>query len=83
MEIKKFKNHFLIAMPNLNDSIFKKSIILLCEHNEEGSMGLIINKPVQTEKKQSERGRSTSFMPSDTTRSAPATHIITRTSCVR
>ena len=46
MEIKKFKNHFLVAMPGLNDSIFKKSIILLCEHNIEGSMGLIINKPI-------------------------------------
>ena len=32
-------------MPGLNDSIFKKSIILLCEHNKEGTMGLIINKP--------------------------------------
>ena len=53
MEIKKFKNHFLVAMPNLNDSIFKKSIILLCEHNDEGSMGLIINKPMQAEKKYS------------------------------
>ena len=54
MEIKKFKNHFLVAMPNLNDSIFKKSIILLCEHNDEGSMGLIINKPMQAEKKHSD-----------------------------
>ena len=54
MEITKYKNHFLVAMPGLNDSIFKKSIILLCEHNKEGSMGLIINKPMHTEKKQSE-----------------------------
>ena len=52
MKIEKFKNYFLVAMPNLNDSIFKKSIVLLCEHNQEGSMGLIINKPMKAKKNQ-------------------------------
>ena len=39
-------NHLLIAMPNLKDSIFNESVILICEHNNDGSMGFIINKPI-------------------------------------
>lgn len=39
------KNTFLIAMPNLNDPFFHRSVIYLCEHNEQGSMGLVINQP--------------------------------------
>ena len=38
-------HHFLIAMPSLVDASFAKSVIYLCEHNERGAMGLIINKP--------------------------------------
>jgi len=41
------KNHFLIAMPSLNDTFFYRSVIYLCEHDDEGSMGLIINRPTQ------------------------------------
>ena len=40
------KNHFLIAMPGLVDPEFSGTLIYLCEHNEEGSMGLVINKPL-------------------------------------
>jgi len=35
----------LLAMPTLQDQNFKDSAILLCHHDEEGSMGLIINRP--------------------------------------
>lgn len=38
-------NHFLIAMPSLKDELFGKSVVYLCEHNERGALGLIINKP--------------------------------------
>ena len=38
-------HHFLFAMPSLEDASFAKSVIYLCEHNERGAMGLIINKP--------------------------------------
>ncbi|PKG38277.1 YqgE/AlgH family protein [Psychromonas sp. Urea-02u-13] len=41
------KNHFLIAMPTLTDPYFKKSVVYLCEHDEEGAMGFIINFPVK------------------------------------
>jgi len=35
---------FLIAEPFLNDPNFERSVILLCEHNENGSFGLVINQ---------------------------------------
>ena len=38
-------NHFLLAMPNLEDSLFSGSLIYLCEHSDSGAMGIIINKP--------------------------------------
>ena len=38
-------NHFLIAMPGMEDSSFSKSVVYLCEHTEKGALGLIINKP--------------------------------------
>jgi len=34
-------------MPTLIDSFFYHSVIYLCEHNEQGAMGLIINRPTQ------------------------------------
>ena len=38
-------HHFLIAMPGLEDETFSKSVVYMCEHNQRGAMGLIINKP--------------------------------------
>lgn len=37
-------NHFLIAMPNLNDPNFHQSVSYICEHNEEGAMGVVVNR---------------------------------------
>ena len=37
-------NHFLIAMPNMHDSNFAGSLIYLCEHNERGAMGIVVNQ---------------------------------------
>ena len=39
------QHHFLIAMPALADSFFHHSVIYICEHDEQGAMGLIINRP--------------------------------------
>ncbi|MDB4655405.1 YqgE/AlgH family protein [Flavobacteriales bacterium] len=36
----------LISEPFMQDPYFKRSVILLTEHNENGSFGLIINKPI-------------------------------------
>ena len=38
-------HHFLIAMPGLEDEVFAKSVIYMCEHSERGALGLVINKP--------------------------------------
>lgn len=38
-------HHFLIAMPGLEDEVFARSVVYLCEHSERGALGLIINKP--------------------------------------
>ncbi|MEL0635496.1 MULTISPECIES: YqgE/AlgH family protein [Marinomonas] len=40
-----FKNHFLISMPHLDDPHFEHTVVYLCEHNVEGAMGIIINRP--------------------------------------
>jgi len=40
-----FTHHFLIAMPGLEDEMFSKSVIYMCEHSERGALGLVINKP--------------------------------------
>lgn len=42
-----FQHHFLIAMPSMVDSFFHRSVVYLCEHNKDGAMGLIINRPTQ------------------------------------
>ncbi len=38
-------NHFLIAMPGLDDASFSRSVVYVCEHSERGALGLVINKP--------------------------------------
>lgn len=38
-------NHFLIAMPSLQDPFFSDSVVWICEHDANGAMGVIINKP--------------------------------------
>ncbi|WP_425072259.1 YqgE/AlgH family protein [Sagittula sp. S175] len=39
--------HLLIAMPGMGDPRFEWSVVFLCDHSDEGAMGLIINKPSQ------------------------------------
>ena len=38
-------HHFLIAMPNMVDPNFSKSLTYICEHNEKGALGLVVNRP--------------------------------------
>lgn len=44
-ELKSLQNHFLIAMPSLDDPYFARSLTYICEHNDEGAMGIVINQP--------------------------------------
>lgn len=41
------QHHFLIAMPALQDDYFRRSVVYVCEHNQDGAMGLVINKPLE------------------------------------
>lgn len=43
--IKPTQGKVLVSEPFAPDSIFSRSIILLAEHNEEGTVGFILNKP--------------------------------------
>ncbi len=40
-------NHFLIAMPGLQDPNFARTVTYVCEHTEQGAMGLVINRPIE------------------------------------
>ena len=46
MKGESLHNHFLIAMPAMTDPNFARTVMLLCEHNEQGAMGLVINRPI-------------------------------------
>ncbi|MGD8842004.1 MAG: YqgE/AlgH family protein [Gammaproteobacteria bacterium] len=39
-------NQFLIAMPGLEDPNFYHSVTYICEHNAEGALGLVVNRPL-------------------------------------
>ncbi len=41
------KGNLLVAEPFLGDTNFDRTVILLTEHNEEGSVGFVINKPLE------------------------------------
>jgi putative transcriptional regulator len=41
------KGTFLIASPEIEEGLFFRSVVLICEHNMNGSFGLVINKPIE------------------------------------
>jgi len=45
METTCLANHFLIAMPAMADPNFSRTLIYICEHNAEGAVGIVINRP--------------------------------------
>ncbi len=44
-ESTNFTNHFLIAMPGMTDQFFSRTVTYLCQHSEEGALGIIVNRP--------------------------------------
>ncbi|CAM3881072.1 YqgE/AlgH family protein [Vreelandella rituensis] len=44
--MQSLKHHFLLAMPHQEDPNFSGSLIYLCDHDENGSMGVIVNHPL-------------------------------------
>jgi len=45
-ESSNLSGHFLIAMPDLQDPNFNRTVTFICEHNENGAFGIIINRQV-------------------------------------
>lgn len=45
--VKPARGKILISEPFLWDYFFKRSVVLLAEHNEEGTFGVIVNKPIK------------------------------------
>jgi len=45
MQLSKLNGQILLAMPTLTDPHFAEGVVLLCHHDADGSMGLIINRP--------------------------------------
>lgn len=46
IEATPLKGHFLVAMPHMTDPNFHKTVVLMCEHNLEGAMGVVVNRPL-------------------------------------
>ncbi len=42
-----FVGHLLVAMPQLQDGPFARSVIYVCAHNEDGAMGIVVNNPLR------------------------------------
>lgn len=41
------KNQIIISMPHMQDPYFGRAVVFICEHNEEGALGFIVNKPFE------------------------------------
>lgn len=39
--------HFLIAMPNMADPNFARTLTFICEHNDQGALGVVVNRPIE------------------------------------
>jgi putative transcriptional regulator len=46
MQSVNLTRHFLIAMPAMTDPHFAKSLTFICEHNEQGALGVVVNRPI-------------------------------------
>ena len=42
-----FTHHFLIAMPAMADQNFSHTLTYVCEHNEGGALGIVVNRPTE------------------------------------
>ena len=40
------RNKFLIALPSMTDTSFRHSVTYICDHNHDGTMGIVINQPL-------------------------------------
>ena len=45
MDVELGKGIFLVATPQLRDPNFRQTVVLLCEHGDEGALGVVVNRP--------------------------------------
>lgn len=45
--MESLRGQFLISTPQMPDPRFREQVIIICEHNEDGAMGMVINNPHQ------------------------------------
>ncbi|MEM7315473.1 MAG: YqgE/AlgH family protein [Planctomycetota bacterium] len=46
MHSNSLEGHLLIAAPRMGDSVFDRSVVLMLHHDENGAMGIILNRPM-------------------------------------
>jgi putative transcriptional regulator len=46
MQQTNLTHHFLIAMPAMADPFFARTLTYICEHNEQGALGIVVNRPI-------------------------------------
>ncbi len=46
MQSVNLTHHFLMAMPNMADPHFSRTLTYICEHNDQGALGLVANRPL-------------------------------------
>ncbi len=47
MENANFTDHFLIAMPQMLDPNFTGTLTYICDHGEQGALGVVVNRPIE------------------------------------
>jgi len=46
-QTESLKNQLLIAMPTLEDPNFSRTVTYICEHSDQGAMGIVLNRPTE------------------------------------
>jgi len=46
MQTINLTSNFLIAMPAMSDPNFSRTLTFICEHNERGALGIVVNRPI-------------------------------------
>lgn len=47
MDNANFTDHFLIAMPSMLDPNFAGTLTYICDHGEQGALGVVVNRPIE------------------------------------
>src|SRR5919201_6300131 len=48
MSVQSLRGHLLVAGPGLVDPNFRRTVVLVGEHSDEGAMGVVLNRPSET-----------------------------------